>query len=130
MHIKNKVKGQKHSSQNFLGGFIAVTAVMILACTTLLFADIMLQVVVDYSDMVTRHEWRIQANLNAESCMNAVALMVTKDYFLNGEVYLQDFACSAMITRDYTPGKIAGKISISAKALFNGVGSMEQNKTI
>ena len=112
MHIKNN-------------GFIAVTAVIVIACVTLLFANIIMQIVVDYSGMVMRHEWRIQANLNAESCLNVVTLMVEKNYFLNGEVSVERFECTAKVIRDY----VQGSASISVKALFNEVNSGEYEKT-
>jgi len=119
MRIKNNL-----NKQGRFGGFIAVTAVMMIACVTILFASVIMRIVVDYSDMVTRHEWRIQANLNAESCLNAVTLMVAKDYFLNGEVFLQEFGCSATILQDYAQGKVF----VSAKAVFNTVNSGEYDK--
>ena len=131
MLIKNKNRKQVSSYGQFgCRGFIAVTAVTMLACATLLFANIMLQAVVDYSDMVTRHEWRIQANLNAESCLNAVSLMSVKDYFLHGQVYLKEFDCYAEITRDYSTDDSAKKNLISTKTTFNGVNSSEHNRVL
>ena len=100
-------------------GFIAVTAVVILASITLLFANITMQIAVDYSDSVMRHEWRIQANLNAQSCLSAVQLMVSKDYFLNGELKIKEFGCTATVAHDY----LEESISIKAQSVFNGVNS-------
>jgi len=104
-------------------GFIALTAVIIVACTTLLFANIVMQTVIDYSDMVMRHEWRIQANLNAQSCLNVLKLMITKDYFLSGDLYLKDFGCNALVKQNH----VQMNASVSTKAVFNGVNSRDYN---
>jgi len=116
----------KISSLNIKGnteGFIAVTAVIMTACSTLLFTSVIMQAVVTYSDMINRKEWRTQANLNAESCLSSVKLMVVKDYFLTGEVSVSEFGCTAVITRNYNQDSSLKSISIKTTARFNSVTS-------
>ncbi len=113
------------SKKSATNGFIAVTAVMILACSTILFANVALRSAIEYVDSVTRHEWRIQADLNAQSCLSTVVLMAVKDYFLEGNVQVAEFGCTASITRDH----IRQMATIQSHALFQGVSSslFEQN---
>ena len=107
-------------------GFIAVTAVIMIACSTLLFASIVMKASADYSDTVTRHEWRIQANLNAESCLQHVALMSAKDYFLSGEIFVSVFGCKATVVRD----RVYRKVFIKAQSVFNTVKSAEFSQSV
>lgn len=97
-------------------GFIATTAVILLATGTLAFSLVVLSSAVIYADSVSRHELRIQANLNAKSCLDTAALMAAKDYFLNGAIYISEFGCNAVISRDGI-----GNISVEATASLNGV---------
>jgi hypothetical protein len=99
-------------------GFIAVTAVILLAAGVMVFSLVTLGSAVLYSDAVYRRELRIQANLNAESCLDTAALMVAKDYFLAGSVYISEFGCNAIVTRDGV-----GNVSITARASLAGVSS-------
>lgn len=99
-------------------GFIAVTAVILLAAGVMAFSLAALGSAVLYSDAVYRRELRIQANLNAESCLDTAALMAAKDYFLNGHIYISEFGCDAAISRDG-----AGNASITAQTSLAGVSS-------
>ena len=99
-------------------GFIAVTAVILLATGVMAFSLAALGSAVLYSDAVYRRELRIQANLNAESCLDTAALMAAKDHFLAGPVYISEFGCNATISRDGT-----GNASITAQASLAGVSS-------
>ncbi len=105
-------------------GFIATTAVILLATGTLAFSLAALGSVVLYADSVSRREMRIQADLNAEACLDTAALMAAKDYFLSGSVYVSKFNCDAVVSRDG-----AGVVSIKASASFNGVNSSVSNTT-
>jgi hypothetical protein len=99
-------------------GFVATTAVILLATGTLAFSLVALGSAVLYADSVNRRELRIQAGLNAEACLDTVALMSVKDYFLVGPVYISEFGCDAVVSRDGS-----GYISIKASASLNGVHS-------
>ena len=109
---------------NQFRGFIAVTAVIMVACASLFFSSLVLRTVIDYSDSVTHLAWRTQANQNAENCLNIVTLMSEKDYFLSGEVYVQKFACNANVTRN----RIQKTVIVKSKTIFNGVSSGEHEQ--
>jgi len=99
-------------------GFIAVTAVILLAAGVMAFSLAALGSAVLYSDAIYRRELRIQANLNAESCLDTAALMAAKDYFLTGPIHISEFDCNATISRDGI-----GHVSITAQASLAGVSS-------
>ena len=100
-------------------GFIATTAVVFLACSTLMYINTVFQSALMYADSISRTEYRIQAHFNAESCLGTVALMVEKDYFLEGDVTIDFLACSAHITRDH----VMHTASIQTHALFHSITS-------
>ncbi len=100
-------------------GFIAVTAVMVMACIVFLFESVVLQSAVNFADNVTNHEWRIQANLNVQSCVSAIAIMSAKDYFLTGNLSLPEYGCLAVVTRDHT----TGTVSIHGQSKFMSISS-------
>ena len=93
-------------------GFIATTAVIVLACSVVLYESVTLASAVDFADSVMRHEWRIQTNLSAESCASTVALMAVKNYFLSGEVSVPEFECTAQVTHN----RVSGAVNITVKA--------------
>ena len=108
------IKFNKPMSKIFVAnkGFIATTAVIMLACSVILYESVTLASAVDFADSVMRQEWRIQANLNAESCASTVALMAVKDYFLSGEVSVPEFRCIAQVTHN----RVSGVVNITVKA--------------
>lgn len=97
-------------------GFIAVTAVILLAAGTLAFSLATMGAAVLYSDSVMRKELRIQAGLNVEACLDSVELMAAKDHFLGGEISFRDFGCSASVTRSDS-----SNLSVNATATLSGV---------
>ena len=100
-------------------GFIAVIAVIMIAFTLTAYSYIVMASAISYADSVNRHEWRIQANLNNESCVSTVALMAMKDYFLEGEVKVPEFGCVAFITRNH----LIKQMTVRAQSVFIGVSS-------
>ena len=105
---------------NINKGFIATTAVMMMACSIILYEVVVLKSAVDFADSATRYEWRIQASLNAESCASTVALMAAKDYFLQGDVSVPDFGCFAHVVYD----RVDGIVQINTQVIFAGVSSV------
>lgn len=101
-------------------GFVATTAVILLATGTLAFSLVALGSAVMYADSVSRHELRIQANLNAEACLDTAALMAAKDYFLTGPVYIYEFDCNATVSRDGI-GSVSVKVSTSLNGVYSSV---------
>ena len=112
-----------HTNRN-LNGFIAVVAVIMIAISALLFSTLTMRTVIDYSESIDRLAWRTQANHNTSNCLNVVALMSEKDYFLSGEIYVQKFACNATVTRN----RLQKTVLVRAKTVFNGVSSSEHEQ--
>ncbi|MDD5165580.1 MAG: hypothetical protein PHG25_03560 [Candidatus Pacebacteria bacterium] len=105
-------------------GFIAVTAIMVLIAGVLSYSYVVVQSALIYSDMVTRHEWRIQAGLNAQACLSNLFVMMNKDYFLEGDVLVKEFGCTAHIFRDH----VRGSASVYVQTVFSGVYSTNLNQ--
>ena len=74
-------------------GFIATTALILLVTGTLAFLVATLSAVTIYADSVYSREIRIQKQLNEEACQETLPLLIAKDYFLSGNVTLDDFGC-------------------------------------
>ncbi len=100
-------------------GFIAVTVIIIMVSGILVHSYIVMQSALIYSDFITRHEWRAQANLNAEACLSTIYIMMNKDYFLNDDVSLKEFGCSAHIVRDHAHASA----KVYVQTFFSGVSS-------
>lgn len=103
MHIRNKA-------------FTALIAVIILATGTLAFSLAACAAAATYADNVHRREARIQARLNAASCVDTAKLMAVKDIFLAGNTYIPELGCTAMIARDAP----SGSVIVTATAIFDG----------
>ena len=101
-------------------GFMALIAVVLLAISTLAFSLATMSAAASYSDVAYRRELRIQAQLNAQACLDSVSLMAAKDYFLNGPVHLFAFGCNAVVTNDFN-----GNVSIEVRTTLGGVGAEE-----
>ncbi len=86
-------------------GFIALSAVVILFAVIINFSILGLATAVVYADSVYRKELRIQSCLNADSCRQYVILMISRDYFINGQISIPEFGCNIAITNN-NKGKI------------------------
>ncbi len=82
-------------------GFIALIAVVLLASGALAFSFSNMIAAILYADSVYKRELRIQARLNADSCVDTVRLMYAKDPFLSGTTTVADFKCTAFVTNDF-----------------------------
>jgi hypothetical protein len=128
MHMMNNILNIIHingkRSLNERNGFIAVTAVVMLASATLAFSLAALASALLYADSVDKRELRLQAGLNAQSCLDSAALMAVKDHFLTGSVHISELGCDAWIWRD-----ASGSVSVKASASLSGVSSsiLEKN---
>ena len=100
-------------------GFIATTAIILISLGALAYTAIILSMAVSYADSEARSEWRIQANMNAAACAFAVAIMSAKDYFLQGNIYVREFDCTATVARNHD----MQLVYISARSKFSGVSS-------
>jgi hypothetical protein len=72
-------------------GFVATIAVVILATGCLVFSLVTLLGATSYSESIYKRELRIQAGLNASACLDLVTVMVSKDYFLSGQIEVRQF---------------------------------------
>ena len=97
-------------------GFMATIAVILIATGAIALSLSALAGAVLYADSVDKHEFRIQAGLNARACLDTVTLMAVKDYFLNGEVAVPEFGCDAVIINDGN-----GNVSMNITASVSGV---------
>ena len=97
-------------------GFMAVTAVLLLASGALAFSLATMSAAALYADSVMKDELRIQAGFNAEACLDSVKLMAEKNYFISGTIVIRDFDCKAEIQND-----LNGHVSIAVKAQASGV---------
>jgi hypothetical protein len=82
-------------------GFIATITVIIVCTGVLIYQYVTWSLILSYVDMIDRMALRIEAGIKAESCGHTVAVMLAKDYFLQGDIYVREFDCSAHITRDH-----------------------------
>ena len=79
-------------------GFTALIAVLLLAAGSLSISLASLAAAAQYADIVTRHELRIQRSLNERACADTLELMITKDFFLQGNIGIPEFGCTAEVT--------------------------------
>ncbi len=90
-HVHNlKLMNEIEEAQK---GFVATTAVVLLATGTLAFLIVTMSAAALFVDSVDRREARIQKGLNEIACQETLPLLVAKDYFLDGDVELSDFDC-------------------------------------
>jgi hypothetical protein len=90
-HVNNlKLMNEIEEAQK---GFVATTAVVLLATGTLAFLVTTMSAAALFADSVDRREARIQKRLNEIACQETLPLLIAKDYFLDGEVTLSDFGC-------------------------------------
>jgi len=95
---------------------MATIAVIMLALGSLAFSLVTMAAAGRYADMVMRKEIRIQAGLNAGSCLETAQLMAAADYFISGTILIRDFGCIANVVNDFR-----GHISIAVRAVLSGV---------
>ncbi|MEK7646447.1 MAG: hypothetical protein AAB381_02020 [Patescibacteria group bacterium] len=81
-------------------GFIALIAVCMLVTGTLAGTVAILVRADAYADTVRRREMRIQRRLDVHACLDTVNLMITRDVFLRGAVYIRDFDCRVYVDSD------------------------------
>lgn len=97
-------------------GFLAVTAVLILAMGTLAFSMTSMAAAAAFADSSMKRELRIQARQNLASCFRYLAIYASKDAFLKGEIYVRDLDCNAHIEYE-----VDGRIIFRAKTILHGV---------
>jgi hypothetical protein len=109
---------KQHNLDSRRRGFIALTAVILLATGILAFSLVALSAAVSYADMVAQKELRIQATLNAQACLETAELMAAKDYFISGTFLISQFGCEATFVND---GRGSVHIHVQAKLGMVGV---------
>ncbi|MFA6404487.1 MAG: hypothetical protein WCW03_00545 [Candidatus Paceibacterota bacterium] len=106
----------KENPNKYSQGFIALIAVILLAFGTTAFSLATLSSAFSYADTVAKMEIRIQARLNLNACLDTLTLMISRDYFLNGNVTIREFACEAKISNDFV-----NPILLEVKTMLNEV---------
>jgi hypothetical protein len=101
---------------NYKKGFIATIAVILLTTGVISFSLITLVSALDFSDSIYKKELRIQANLNAKACLDQAILMVSRDYFLSGQITLREFGCIVDISNDFS-----GNVVVNGRTSFKEV---------
>lgn len=81
----------------FQYGFIATTAVLMLALSSLVFITVTALSVTEYSESVYTREQRIQKGLFDRACSDTKILLLRKDSALKGNVDLPEFNCTITI---------------------------------
>lgn len=111
--------------QNKQAGFIATTAVMIVAIGVISLSLVTLSSSVAFSDFIYRKELRVQSNLNSRACLSQILLMISEDYFLSGRIDLKEFGCLSDVSNDFN-----GNLNVSGRADFGGVRSVFNQKVL
>ncbi len=97
-------------------GFTATIVVIMLASCIFAMSLTAMLAVINYSDSVSKKELRIQANMNADACMDTALLMLVKDYFLNGNILIPEFDCTINFSNSFN-----GNVFVEVKAILEGV---------
>jgi hypothetical protein len=94
-------------------GFIAITSVIIIFSTLFVFSMIAFWIVWNKFDQQILELERIQVGHNLNSCLSFAKVMITKDYLINGKIYLKPFACELFFENNFS------KIKINATSTFD-----------
>lgn len=90
LHPQNKLDRLTNDKR----GFIATTAIIILATTSLAFLMVVSIASASYADSVSRREYRIQKGLNEKACEETRDLIRAKNYFFTGSTTILEFNCT------------------------------------
>lgn len=104
---------------NYKKGFIATISVILLTTGVISFSLITLVSALAFSDSVYKKELRIQANLNAKACLDQVILIVSRDYFLSGQIAIKELGCTIDVSNDFN-----GNITVKGQAIFGEVNTV------
>ncbi len=110
---------------NEKGGFVALTAVIILTSGIIAISLAAMNSALLYADQVNLREYRIQADLNAAACLDTAELMAKKNYFISGTIIIGEFGCTANVTNNFL-----GNVEIKVVAKFNSVSGYENGEVI
>lgn len=103
---------------NYKKGFIATIAIILLTTGVISFSLTTLLSSLAFFDSVYKKELRIQANLNAKACLDKTILIVSRDYFLSGQITLRELGCIVEVSNDFN-----GNIIVNGRASFGEVSS-------
>lgn len=91
MHMMNE--HDKIPATSDTRGFVAVTAVILLALGCVASVLVVFAASASYADTVTRREYRIQKAMNEAACRDIRELMLAKDGFFSGRAIVREFDC-------------------------------------
>ena len=86
-----------HIHSDSLHGFIATTALLMLAVSSLAFIVLAGLTVSEYADNVMLHEMRIQHSLNEITCADIRELRIEKDATIEGLISIPEFECTIAV---------------------------------
>lgn len=122
IHAKNNEIHNKVNNAYDKRGFGAVTAVIMISFGMFFFALVNSISVNMYADSINKRELRIQASLNADSCIDRAKFFLEFDRFLIGSIEFSEFGC--VIDIEHTnSGAGLNKYDVSAVATLSGVKS-------
>jgi hypothetical protein len=75
-------------------GFIATTAIIVLAMSSIVFLMVVSVAAASYAESVSRREYRIQKSLNQRACEETRDLILAKNYFFTGSTTISEFNCT------------------------------------
>ncbi|MEN9913032.1 MAG: hypothetical protein RLY66_440 [Candidatus Parcubacteria bacterium] len=76
-----------------MSGFMAVTAIILLAMGCIASVIVVFTASISYADSITRREYRIQKALNEKACQDIREFILIKDYFFIGSTTVSEFDC-------------------------------------
>lgn len=94
IHIQNAtLLDEVHDVGKEKAGFIATTAIIILATGAFAFILVTSSAVSTYADSIYRREYRIQKRLNEEACEEVKPLLLAKNYSIVSGIEMREFGC-------------------------------------
>lgn len=118
MKISKLMPNKKDNKINIKGkrGFVAVVSVFMLMSGATAFGLVTLGAVILYYESVNLREYRLQARLNLKACIDTIATMANRDFFISGDLDFVEFGCKAKVINDNN-----GHIRVEAVSKFNQV---------
>lgn len=106
---------------NSTKGFMALTSLIIIFTTLFTFSLISFWITWDKYDQQILKLERIQSGYNLNSCLDFAKLMIYKDYYINGKIYLKSFACDLFFENNYNKIKIYATSTFDRVKLIGGL---------
>jgi hypothetical protein len=128
--LKKSKRGRLPGGKNADGGFIATTALMMLVFGCLALILVSNLSVRWYADSIFLRDMRLQARELLIPCMNEATEMLSRDYFLSGNIAIPEYDCSADFIKNSQDGiSIMVKVQLSTVIMKGEILTrLDQNK--